>query len=191
VCRKLRAAHGLLRRVSEIESAIYEELGDLPAARRSCEDYLATHPDDAKMLIQLAVVSLRQHRNEEVDAFLNSPPDWMSLPAGYAKQIVNLYTVRGRYREAIQLMYEVRRRFPEGRTQLQYIHTFLFHGRDSLDWLEANEVAIDTAVLLRDAGGKERRYIIEDRADSNIESDELPISHRLAQEVLGKKVATR
>jgi len=85
-------------------------------------------------------------------------------------------------------MYEVRRRFPEGRTQLQYIHTFLFHGRENLDWLEANVVAVDTAVLLKDAGGKERWYIIEDRIESNIENDELPISHRLAQEVMGKKV---
>ena len=188
VCRKLRAAHGLLRRVSEIESAIYEELGDLPAAQRSCEDYLGTHPDDAEMRIQLAVVSLRQRKNEEVDEFLASLPDWTSLPAGYARQIVNLYTVRGRHREAVKLMYEVRRRFPEGTTQLQYIHTFLFHGQDNLDWLEANEVAVDTAVLLRDAGGKERWYIIEDRADSKIENDELPISHRLAQQVTGKKV---
>ena len=188
VCRKLRAAHGLLRRVSEIESAIYEELGDLPAARRSCEDYLATHPDDAKMRIQLAVVSLRQRKNEEVDEFLASPPDWTVLPAGYARQIVNLYSVRGRHREAIQLMYDVQRRFPGGRTQLQYIHTFLFHGRESLDWLEANEVAVDTAVLLRDAGGKERWYVIEARADSNIENNELPISYRLVQEVIGKKV---
>jgi hypothetical protein len=191
VCRKLRAAHGALRRVCEIESAIYEETGDLPAARRSCEDYLAAHPDDAKMRVQLAVVSLRQRKDAEVEAFLASPPEWTDLPVDYARQIANLYAFSGRHREALRLLYEVRRRFPEGKVHLNYIHAFLFHGEESLDWLEVDDVTVDTAVLLEDLSGKKQWYVIEDRSDSNVENNELPITHRLAQEVLGKRVGDK
>ncbi len=188
VCACLRTKHGQVQYVAEMESAIYEETGDLVASQRVCEEYLEATPNDPQMRIRLAVVQLRRQNYEAVDAFLSNPPDWKRLPLNFAIQVANLFAVRERYREATEMMYRIRRRHPKGKVHLRYIQSFLFHGGEGHDWLEAVEVAANTAVCIEDATGKAQWFILEDDGDARVEAGEITKSHRLWGELLGKQV---
>lgn len=186
VCRRLREAHGPMEFVTEIEIAILEEAGDLGTARSVCEEFAAAFPEDGKRRVQAAVIYLRQHDSIALDAFLDDPPDWRTLPVECGQQIAQLYSVRQRYREAIELLYEMRRIHSVGKVHLQYLQTFLFD-INKHDWLEVHEGGIDVAVCVKDSNGESQWYIIEDRDDADISKGELPASHPLAQALTGKK----
>ena len=188
VCEKLREKNGLLRYVAEMEAAIFEETGDLAASRRVCEEYLEIMPRDARMRVQLALVHLRQRNVEAVDAFLADPPDWQSLPVDLAIQVANLLAVRERYRKSVELLYNIRRKHPEGRVHLRYIYAFLFYGGDKYEWVEADRVAPNVAVCVEDAAGKRQRFILEESEDARIEAGEITRSHRLWDELFDKQV---
>jgi tetratricopeptide (TPR) repeat protein len=191
VCQSLTKAHGPIRHVVELESVIYEEIGDLPASCRVCDEYLQLHPDDGLMRVRRAVVHLRQRNTQEIDAFLAAPPDWESLPVNGAIQIANLFAVRERYKEATELLYRIRRKHPAGQTYLRYMQSLLFHGVQAKEWLEVDEVAPDVAVCVEDEAGNRHWFILEDAEDANLEKGELPKGHSLREELLGKKQGQR
>lgn len=187
VCRQLRSAHGPLEFVTEVEIGILEETGDLAGARSVCEEYVATFPNDARTRIRLAVVYLRQHDQEALDAFLDDLPDWRPLPVECGRQMAHLLVNRKRCSEAVELLYEMRRVHSVGKVHLQYLQTFLFQGDERQGRYDADEVALDVAVGVKDSSGTIEWFIIEDREDPDVSKGELTADHRLAEELIGKK----
>jgi len=188
VCHDLRDKHGPLEFVAELEIAILEQIGDLASARSVSEQYVAAFPDDGKRRVQLATIYLRQRDEAALDAFLNAPPDWRSLPIECGQQLASLYSARKRFREAVTLLYDMRRIHAVGKVHLQYIQTFLFQGNERHEWLEVNEVGVDVAVAVKDSTGDVQWFVIEQRTDGDVTKGELPTTHALAQQMLGKKV---
>jgi tetratricopeptide (TPR) repeat protein len=189
ICRTLREKHGPVRFVTEMESAIYEEIDDLPAARRVCQEYLASFPDDLWVRLRLAAVNFRLKEFEDLDRFLGQDLDITEFAfEGYA-QLAELHLARGRVRQALAIAYEARRQFfnkPEA--HLAYVHTFIRRGSEQDDWLDAQQVDIDTAVRIDSSmGDKQPWIIIEDRDDVDIGRGELPPSHLLVRELLTKR----
>lgn len=187
VCRQLRSAKGPLKFVTEVEIGIMEETGDLTGARSVCEEYVAAFPTDARTRIRLAVVYLRQHDEKALDAFLNDLPDWHPLPLECGQQIAHLLVNRKRYAEAVELLYEMRRVHSVGKVHLQYFQTFLFQGNEKQGRYEAEEVAVDVAVGVKDSSGTVEWFIIEDREDPDVSKGEINRDHKLAKELIGKK----
>lgn len=186
VCKRLREANGPMEFVTDIEVAILEETGDLSSARAVCEGLIQAFPENEKRRVQAAVIFLRQHDDVALDAFLDNPPDWRHLPIECGQQIARLYAARTRYREAITLLYEMRRVHSVGKVHLQYLQTFLFDPNKH-EWLEVHECGVDVAVCIKDSNDELQWYIIEDRQDVDVAKGELPLSHPLAQALLGKK----
>lgn len=172
--------------------AIYEEIGDLRKAEEVCRDYLNTFPEDGVMRVRLAVIHLRNDNVDQVDAFLASPPDWHDMPADCAIQIANLFAVRGRHRQATELLYEVRRNhMDDGDVHLRYIQSIFLGGHSEREWLIADTVGDATAVCLEDVSGDRSWYVLDDRVDADIGRNELRLNHPLAQRLLGKKVGDK
>lgn len=186
VCRRLREGDGPMEFVTDIEVAVLEETGDLSSARAVCEGLIAAFPENEKRQVQAAVIFLRQHDGVALDAFLDNPPDWRRLPVEFGQQIAQLYAARKRYREAIELLYEMRRVHSVGKVHLQYLQTFLFD-IDKHNWLEVDECGVDVAVCIKDSNEELQWYVIEDREDADVGKGELPLNHPLAQALLGKK----
>lgn len=186
VCRTLREAAGPLEFVTDVEVSILQETGDLASARSVCEKLIDAFPNNEKRRVQVAVIFLRQHDDQALDAFLDNAPDWRKLPIECGQQIAQLYAARKRYREAIQLLYEMRRVHSVGKVHLQYLQTFLFD-INKHDWLEVQECGVDVAVCIRDSSNELQWYIIEDREGADVSRGELLPSHPLAQALLGKK----
>ena len=79
ICQTLRSKYGPLKYATEMESVIYEEIGNLPKAKVLCEEYLKEYPDDFSMKMRLAIINLKSDKFEELDQFLNAPVDIESL----------------------------------------------------------------------------------------------------------------
>lgn len=196
VCRKLRELHGPLEFVTDVEVGILEQTGDLPEARSVCEAYLKAFPDNARKRIWLAVVYLRQRDYQALDSFLEDLPDWRLLPVECGQQIASLLLSRKRYAEAIELLYEMRRVHSTGQVHFQYVQTCLAQGDEKQEprtalgqkRYDGEQVATDVAVAVKDSSGTIDWFIIEDREDPEVGSGELNTEHKLAIELLGKKV---
>jgi transcription elongation GreA/GreB family factor len=69
-----------------------------------------------------------------------------------------------------------------------FCSSVLFTGEPA--WLprKCSVTARDTAVRLRDADGRERTYILEDRPPSELLQDEVALKSEFGQRLLGRKV---
>src|SRR5579871_5369947 len=67
--------YGPMPTVSEMVTAIYELVNNLPKARQTAELYLERFPHDFSMRLRLALVCLRARDQAGIDAFLNTPID--------------------------------------------------------------------------------------------------------------------
>ncbi|HHX27561.1 MAG TPA: hypothetical protein GX716_00985, partial [Firmicutes bacterium] len=131
----------------EVEAGILEEVGDLPAARTVCQEYLSEHPDDASMIVRLAVIEYRASNNQEVDRLLSIPIEASTLSLNDSIQLSKLYNLRSRWRESLDVIYEARRRFyDEGEVHATYIFLFMLVNKDECPWLEPTRVEIGSAV---------------------------------------------
>jgi len=188
VCQKLRKKYGPLKRITEMESFIYEEIGDLKSAKNVCQDYLKQYPDDFDMRLRFAIVNLRDDNTEEVDKFLSTPIEINNIALESGIQIVYLFATRNQMQRAVDLMYELRRKFfNESTAHLKYIGLFLMKIKDKEDWLETDVVSVNTAVCVEDSSKNKEWYIIEDRRDSDIHRKEINLTHPLTKQLLNKK----
>jgi len=127
VCQSLLSKKVATKFVATVASAIYEEIGDLPAAKAACETGLKKIPNDNELELRLAVVNLRSNNLQAVDAFLNQPKSWVSVSFAMALQVAQLFAVRRRFREALDMAYELRRRhFDQPEAHSKYVGMF-FH----------------------------------------------------------------
>ncbi len=189
ICKNLRQRYGPLKHVSEMESAIYEEIGDLPEAKRVCKEYLSSSPNDFGMKLRFAVINFRTGEFEELDKFLNSSIDTSILSAEYGIQLAYLCAARNLIQKSFEIMYEIRRSFfNNGDVHLKYVGFFFQHERDADKWLKISKVSLNTAVCVKDSSGKREWYIIEDRKDAEIYRREFVLSHPLTQKLLEKSV---
>lgn len=189
ICKNLRQKYGPLKHITELESAIYEEIGDLPNAKKVCQEYLSAFPDDLEMKLRLAVVNLRCSDFEDLDEFLNSSIDTSVLSLEHGFQLSYLYVARNSAQRAFEIMYEIRRKFfNNGDAHLKYIGFFFQRGREEEDWLNVSEVQVDTAVCIEDDAGQKEWYIIEGRRDADMQRREINLEHPLTKKLLGKSV---
>lgn len=189
ICRNLRTKHGPLPFVTNIESAIYEEIDDFERAKEVCELYLETFPDDPEMKLRLAVVNWRSKNFENLDAYLNSSPDVAALPLKNGLQLAHLYSIRGKVKECFDTIYELRRKFynhPE--PHLEYVRLFFEKAKGSYEWLAPQEVKADVAVRIEDVAGEKEWYVIEDRKDVDFRRREINLEHSLARRLQGKTI---
>lgn len=189
ICQNLQKKYGTLEYASEMESAIYEEIGDLPKAKEVCKTYLESFPDDSGMKLRLAVINLRSNYLKELDEFLDSPFDIQHLSLEYGLQFAGLLAARNRYRRAFEVIYEVRRKFySNADAHLKYMGFFLEREKDACDWLNITKIGVDTAVCIEEDSRGREWYIIEDRKDADASRREFDLNHPLVKKMLGKNV---
>lgn len=187
ICQSLRKKYGPLKYVSEMEAAIYEEIGDLNEAKNVCQEYLNLFPNDFDMRLRQAIINLHANNLNELDNFLNSSIDINTLSLEASLQIAHLYAVRELDQKSFRVMYEIRRKyFNNGDVHLKYINFILQREKSVDQFLNINNVCIDTAVCIKDSSGKYEWYIIEDRNDADISRGEISLKHPLAQKMLDK-----
>jgi tetratricopeptide (TPR) repeat protein len=189
ICRVLHERFGLTGYTVEMESAIYEEIGDLAKAKEACEAYLRKSPGDSRIQLRLAVINLRSFNFDELDRFLDSAIEIKSLSLEHGLQYAGLLAVRNRGQKAFSVAYELRRTFFNNpQAHLKYMGIFLQREKDASDWLNVTKVAVDTAVCIEEDGQGRVWYLIEDREDGDTRRREFNLNHPLVKQMLGKSV---
>lgn len=189
ICQSLHIKFGPLKYISEMESAIYEEIGDLEEAKKVCQEYLKLFPDDFEMKLRQAVVNFRCSDFEKLDKFLSLPIDIDALSFESGTQLAYLYANRRLEQKALEITYEMRRKyFNNSDAHLKYLGLFFGIEKDNEKWLSYAKVCIDTAVCIEDDSGQREWYIIEDREDTEIARREIKLKHPLAQKLLNKSI---
>ena len=190
--KKMDAAYGSLRRHSEIQSVIFEYIGDLNLVKATCQRYLAKYPDDIEMRLRLALINVRLFEYGEVDAYLDAGINVDRLSIKDATILSELLSVRGRYKEAIMLLYQIRKKFfSEGEAHALYVSRFFLNTNGKEDWLNPSEVMVDTSVHLTDECGAGEWYIIEDCSNPDFQKKELNLEHPLTQKILNRTIGSR
>ena len=189
ICQTLRKKYGPSRYISEMESAIYEEIGDVAKAQEICKEYLGLFPDDFEMKLRLAVVNFRSGKFEELDDFLKSSMDVNAISLEAGVQIAYLCEARGLGQRSVVTMYEIRRRFFEkADAHIKYIGFMFQKQKDADRLLKIDKISVDTAVCVEDTTHHREWYIIEDRQDADMSRGEIKLEHPLAQKLLGKTI---
>ena len=186
ICQTLRKKYGPLKAISEMEYAIYDEIGDLNQARAVCEVYINAFPDDVDMQIHLGIVHYRSNNLEEVDCLLGKSFDLKNLSLQSCFNLANLYRIRFQPEKALDIMYEVRRMYYDyAEAHLSYIRLYYQVDKEIGELLSPTQVKPGTAVCL-DSSGPNNWYIIEQREYADSKHQEFNVDHPLAQRLLGK-----
>ncbi|MBA7499086.1 Lipopolysaccharide assembly protein B [subsurface metagenome] len=189
ICQILLKKYGPLEYISEMESAIYEEIGDLPKAKEVCMTYLEACPNDSEMQLRLAVINLRLNDFGELDKFLDSPFEIKVLSLDHGLQFAGLLAIRNKYKRAFPVIYELRRTFSNNaNAHVKYMGIFIQREKDACDWLNVTKAEVDTAVCIEEESHRREWYIIEDRKDADTVRREFDLNHPLVKKILGKTV---
>lgn len=192
VCRTLRQKYGILKHITDMEASIYEEIGDLLKAKQTAQEYLELFPEHFDMELLVAVVNSRIGNLEGLDHFLRSASyaDVERLHWKFGIWLAYLYTERHHHRRAIEILFELRKKFPEqGIIHRNYIQSFTFlpESKDSNDWLLPTRVDVGTAVCLQRSSGESDWYFIVEHQDADILHKRFSSDHPIAQKLSGKK----
>ncbi|MFH1883151.1 MAG: hypothetical protein ABIL62_10620, partial [Planctomycetota bacterium] len=134
ICQVMHQKFGPTEYIAEMESAIYEEIGDLPKAKGVCKSYLGVFPDDSRMQLRLAVINLRSNNLTELDQFLNSSFEIQPLSLEHGLQYAGLLAIRNQGQKAFSVVYELRRAFFNNpNAHLKYMGIFLQREKDASD----------------------------------------------------------
>lgn len=187
IVQALRKKNGLIKDLTELESAINEEIGDLPAAQKLCEEHLQQFSDDDSVKVRLAMVLFRQQKIKELETLLKKGVDDSKLLLPKRIQLAQVYSLVDKSFESIKVLYEARRKYyGESEAHAKYIALF-FNREKSLDF-STPKVAVDTSVCIEEKGGHRIWYVIEDRKDADPRNGELNLNHPLTKQLTGKKI---
>ncbi|WP_414571619.1 tetratricopeptide repeat protein [Nostoc sp. CCY 9925] len=188
-CQLLYEKYGASQFVCYMLSDIQESIGNLPEAKRVCNEYLQLSPDDLRMRIRLALINCRIDALDELDNFLNLPIDINNLSLELGLNIVYLYGFRGFIEKYFEVLYQLRKKFfNQGKAHFNYFVAFLERETNSNSLLEHTEVRANSAVCLQDKYGTSSWFILVDDENSEVKQDEINLKSFLAQKLLGKVI---
>lgn len=192
LCKLIQKQEGPTRYLTEMESSIYEDIGELTKAQKVCENYLKDNPDDISIQLRLAVINYRRDDNLAVDEFLDKSPDYTKLDLQNRIQLALLNSERNKPRQRIlDIGYEARRTFfNDPDAHLAYVQVMLTNRPqdDADELLDIRTVDVGTVPILENSKGQKKYFIIESREDGDLAKNEYSVSSAVAKKLLGKKV---
>jgi len=185
VAKSIRENSGSSRSVTQFEWGSYLELQDLPNARKTIDLYIREHPEDEEARLSRAIIDLRSNNLEELDAYLGSDIRFSELSLVSEIQLSNLYQSRNQPLRTLEIIYDVRRRYPnEADAHSAYVSIFL-----GLEDTKALSSIVDIKIVqpnsaLRYEGG---HFIVEDTYDPQISNNEISEADAKKRGFIGKK----
>lgn len=186
-CRLLREAGRATHETVELEAHVLQRHAP-EAAVGVLSEWLATHADDRRARLQLAVLGVNLGRRELYDIAPECLPAVETASAHEAFLIVVVLRTAGRPREAVDFAYRFVRLHPED-PQAHRAVAFSFLPLGGLDEPQVDRpdrAGPETAVHCSIDGEGQRWVFIEDGPDTKRSLDEYRSDHPLARALLGK-----
>jgi|GEM_PF-1753643 len=188
ICQSIRETSGPAEHITEIEAAIYTDIGDLHKAKEIIQEYLVRFPEHFSMQIRLAFINLHTFNFDELDKFLKSSlPEDVRIDIGF--HLVYFLKTRGFLFEALDRLYNIRKmHFSDNQAHLKYIG-YIFEQDEKINsHLHTDQIALGSAFCLESSPGEKEWLIIEKDSIADLRNSEIGESHSLAKAAIGKKV---
>lgn len=189
---QVRLKVGLTKYILQIETAIYDEIGDPHKSESLCVEYLTINPDDKDIKIRLAVIKLRLQKVSEIEPLLSTIKGTEGIEMAQFSQLINLYREIGKHETSLNLAYEFRRTFysnPDA--HLFYVNIFLNSEKPNEGLLETSESALDSYVELKNAQGQITSYLLEERTNPDFRAGEITSKDDIFHQIIGKKIGDK
>ena len=189
ICQNLTAKYGPNKAITEMESAIYEEIGDLQNAKKVCNEYLKIFSDDLEIALRKAVVSLHLKDINAIDQFLEKINDVSTFSLKQCILLAQLYAERNLHDKAIDLLYETRRKFyNDSEAHFAYISLFFQWENAITHLLTVDSIKENVAVCIQSETNKTEWYILENRDKIDFVRKEISINHPFSERLFNKKI---
>lgn len=170
----------------ELLAGVYEELGDLEKAKEVCKTGITKHPRSAALRLRLAMNCFRTEDFFQTDSLLNEKFDEKELSISNSALLAQLLAERGRLKDAVSLMYGVRKRhWNELDAHMRYMGLFLGHP-DREGGFVTNFVGLDAFVELELSDGTKVEFTVEEPSSNPPQKGERSPSDTLVKLVWGK-----
>lgn len=192
LAEKMKSKTGLTKYLVQIETAIYDEIGDPDKSESLCIEYLSEKPDDKDIIIRLAIVKLRLRKEDEIEDILSTIKNVEGIDMPQFSQLVNIYREIGKADIALNLAYELRRAFysnPDA--HLLYVSIFIKTEKLNEPLFEITRAIKDTYVELSNSQSKTIPYLLEERTDPNIRTGEITPENDIYNEIINKSIGDK
>jgi len=187
ICEDIVEKNGPQKSISGIQVEIYLKINDLQRAEKAIENYIKKFPEDEDMRIMRALLWVKQDRGAELDQYLDSKIDYISLGLRDVLNLGYLLTLRGFFEKAMEIMYSARKRFFDSPEIHNRYMAIFFHTDKKLGYLlNTDEVKSEFAVTT-EANGIKTTYIITDLEPVS-SLNEFSTLHPISKKLLGKRV---
>lgn len=188
LCQTIRSGYGPIDVITEMQSTIYESIGDLSNAIEVCEEYLGVYPDDQRVQVRLAIIYARIKDDNKVKEILERLDVLGELPIDILYQLAYLNISVGELKRGLNIAFETRRKFVNnGDAHIKYIG-LMSEFKELTEYVgEVQEVGVDTVVKIKDESGELQTYYILDESEK-LSKEELLITDALAQSLIGLKI---
>lgn len=194
ICKNLRIKFGPINHITHIELAIYNEINCLEEEKKISIEYLEHFPQDIEMKINLAVIYHKCNSFVEVDGILKDilkSFDIHSLSLEKSLNLALLLYERGAFQKAIELLYELRRNnFNDAKVHFTYI-TLMLYEDNQVECFHPERVCLNSVVVIEEKTGEKKKYIIENREDTDLQRNEININSELYKKIEGKCIGNK
>jgi Flp pilus assembly protein TadD len=191
--RLITEKQGPIEDVLKIQAAILEEQGDIDGEMSTYQKLVESNSDDTATKIQIGYILFRQHKEKELDEYLDSTNfnlNNLSLMSRY--RLAHLFGIRKKVKLFLDTLYETRRKFfDDNQAHIEYIRLFFTRSAETDKLADPKEVANGTVVILKYPNGSTDYFVIDDRNDVSKAHHEIKPSDELAQKLLGKKAGDK
>lgn len=171
----------------ELESYIYEDLGDNDKAIDTLKTYFLEY-NDIEILIELATLYYKKRDYSNLGELLKTKIETNNLSLPDRIKLAQLYSLRDFRSEFLNLIYETRRKFyNESEAHSHYVWLFLERKDKDLDLLNLDSAENDTAIILS-RGSEKKIYILENREDSDLSKGEINAGTPLYKKLIDHKI---
>lgn len=184
------------RRVTEIESAICESLGELDRAIGSCKEFLSASGENIAILTRLGVIFFRKGAVRELDKILSKKLE-INFPHENIETITTLaqlLKLRGFKIKALEILYELRRFHfrTSSKVHKAYFEFFLMYSNEKPDSFDTSEVDVDTYFKYKfDSGEEVERLLLRCKPEEILIDEERSIFDEKMKPFIGKRVGDK
>lgn len=183
LCTQLRKSDDKDAKLLDMETYIYEQMGNLEKACLIYEEYLKKY-NDISVLTKLGFLYYKARYGSKLNNLLKSNITHKDLTFEEKIQLAYLFSVSEYNQLFRDLVYDLRRNyFNISKAHSTYIWLFLERGSKDLDLLDPKTVTNNTVVFLK-MGNETKYYILDDIESADLSKREINSQSELYKKLL-------
>jgi tetratricopeptide (TPR) repeat protein len=192
ICEKLLEKDQSILIATEISAWIHHEIGNRDISRQICENYLSIDPKNISIQLLLAISNYRQGDYTKVDVFLDSNPSTTNLSLNYCKNLANLYKIRNRIDEFLEIIYGLRYHFYDDITAHSFYCTSYLDVSNKKENKNFLLTVDGCGILARNEFNQEQWYILDSQSsDKDSTKHVLNKKHFLYEPLITKTIGDK